>query len=63
MSDNIKSFGAEVFAKPAKVGMEVPPSDNFYWNVNNSKGITVWIALISVQKNGAYFITKSQKLD
>lgn len=53
----IKDFGSEVFAKPAKVGMAVPiHQDNYYWNINNSKGLTVWIALNrSSKKNGAIF--------
>ena len=59
--EKIKSFGAEVFAKPAKVGMAVPiHQDNYYWNLNNSKGVTVWIALDkSNQKNGAIFYFKN----
>ena len=55
-----KSFGAEVFAKPAKVGMAVPiHQDNFYWNVNNGKGLTLWLALDKAsKKNGAIFYFK-----
>lgn len=58
--DKIKDFGAEVFAKPAKFGMAVPiHQDNFYWNVDNEKGVTVWIALDnSNKKNGALFYYK-----
>jgi len=65
LEENIKSFGAEVFAKPAKVGMAVPiHQDNYYWNVDNSKGVTVWIALNkSTKENGAiFYYKKSQKL-
>jgi len=60
LQENSKSFGAEVFAKPAKVGMKVPiHQDNYYWNVNNSKGVTVWIALDrSTKTNGAIFYYK-----
>ncbi len=60
LGGKIKSFGAEVFAKPAKVGMAVPiHQDNFYWNVNNSKGLTVWLALDKAsKKNGAIFYFK-----
>ena len=60
LEGKIKSFGAEVFAKPAKVGMAVPiHQDNFYWNVNNSKGLTVWLALDKAsKKNGAIFYFK-----
>ncbi len=65
LTDKIKHFGAEVFAKPAKHGLQVPiHQDNFYWNVNNSNGLTVWIALDkSVKKNGAiFYYKKSHKL-
>lgn len=65
LEDNIKSFGAEVFAKPARVGMQVPiHQDNYYWNLNNSKGLTVWIALDRcTKKNGAlFYYEKSQKV-
>ena len=64
LDEKTKSFGAEVFAKPAKVGMEVPiHQDNFYWNLNNAKGLTVWIALDKcTKKNGAlFYFEKSQK--
>ena len=63
LNDNIKSFGAEVFAKPPRVGMAVPiHQDNYFWNLNNSKGLTVWIALDKcTKKNGAlFYFTKSQ---
>ena len=65
LDEKIKSFGAEVFAKPAKVGLAVPVhQDNYYWNVNNSKGVTIWIALNkSTKKNGGiFYYKKSQKL-
>ena len=63
LNESTKSFGAEVFAKPAKVGMEVPiHQDNYYWNVNNSKGLTVWIALDKCTKgNGALFYYKKSQ--
>jgi len=63
LEDKIKSFGAEVFAKPAKVGMAVPiHQDNFFWNLNNSKGLTVWIALDKcTKKNGAIFYFKKSQ--
>jgi len=52
-----KKFGAELFAKPAKTGMEVPiHQDNYYWCSKNGKGITLWISLRkSTKKNGAVF--------
>ena len=61
LNDKLSNFGAEVFAKPAVVGMSVPiHQDNYYWNLNNAKGVTVWIALDkSTKKNGALFYYKS----
>ena len=45
------------FRKPAKVGMEVPiHQDNFYWNLNNSKGLTVWIALDKCTKKRSFIL-------
>lgn len=60
LGDKLKNFGAEVFAKPAKVGMRVPiHQDNFYWNIKDGKGLTIWIALDkSTKKNGAIFYYK-----
>ena len=70
-----KEFGAEVFAKPAKVGLQSPiHQDNFYWNIKSNKGITMWIALDEANKkmdhfiilknliNWAYYLTKLQIL-
>ena len=60
-----KEFGAEVFAKPAKVGLQSPiHQDNFYWNIKSNKGITMWIALDEAnKKNGSlYYFKKSHKL-
>lgn len=64
LEDDVKSFGAEVFAKPARVGMAVPVhQDNYFWNVNNSKGLTIWIALDKcTKKNGAIFYFKKSQL-
>lgn len=65
LNEDIKKFGAEVFAKPARVGMPSPVhQDNYYWNLNNSKGVTVWIALDkSTKNNGAiFYYKKSHKI-
>ncbi len=61
LNEKIRDFGAEVFAKPAKVGMRVPiHQDNYYWNLDNGKGLTVWIALDKSRKeNGAIFYYKN----
>ena len=55
-----KKFGAELFAKPAKYGREVPVhQDNFYWCTLKGSGITIWIALKnSNKKNGGIFYYK-----
>ena len=60
-----KNFGSEYFAKPSKYGLESPPhQDNFYWCVNNNKGITVWISLDKANKKngGVYYYEGSHKL-
>ena len=43
--------------------MAVPiHQDNFFWNLNNSKGLTVWIALDKcTKKNGAIFYFKKSQ--
>jgi len=60
LGKKIKNFGSELFAKPAKVGLPAPiHQDNYYWNILNGEGITVWIALDnSNKKNGAVFYYK-----
>ncbi len=54
---NTKSFKlrqAEYFAKPMRKGLAAPDhQDNFFWNLNDSNAITIWIALSkSNKKNG-----------
>ena len=61
----IKNFGSEYFAKPSKYGLESPPhQDNFYWCIDNDKGITVWISLDKAEKKngGVYYYSGSHKL-
>ena len=61
----LKKFGAEVFAKPAELGLLSPVhQDNFYWNIKSNIGLTIWIALDKVdKKNGSlYYFKKSHKL-
>jgi phytanoyl-CoA hydroxylase len=55
-----KNFGSEFFGKPARVGLKSPiHQDNYYWCVNNNKGITVWIAFNRAEKkNGGIFYYK-----
>ena len=65
LGNKIKKFGAELFAKPPKVGRAIPVhQDNFYWCTEKGSGITIWIALNdSSKKNGGIFYYKgSQQL-
>ena len=57
INEKIEDFGAELFSKPAKNGMPAPiHQDNFYWCVDGSNALTVWIALEdSGKKNGGIF--------
>ena len=57
LGNKVKKFGAELFAKPAKTGRNVPiHQDNYYWCTKTGKGITIWISLgKSNKKNGAVF--------
>jgi|688.fasta_scaffold501721_1 phytanoyl-CoA hydroxylase len=61
LKGKIKNFGSECFAKPAKVGLPSPVhQDNFYWNIDNNKGLTFWIALDKANKNnGSLFYYKT----
>ena len=65
LGKNPKKFGAEIFAKPAKIGKAVPVhQDNFYWCTKNGSGITIWIALNKSNKlnGGLFYYSKSHKI-
>ncbi len=65
LGNKTRKFGAELFAKPAKTGMDVPiHQDNYYWCTKSGKGITIWISLgKSNKKNGAiFYFSGSHKL-
>ncbi len=65
LEDDPEDFGAELFAKPAKVGLASPMhQDNYYWCVDDSNALTMWIALDdSGKKNGGvYYYLKTNKL-
>lgn len=65
MKSNPKNFGSEFFAKPAKVGLKSPAhQDNFYWCINNQRGLTIWISFNKADKNngGVYYYSGSHKL-
>ena len=56
---------SELFNKPRFCGLKAEPhQDDYYWNVKNNQGITVWIALDKANKlNGSvYYYTGSHKL-
>ncbi len=57
LNDKPKKFGSELFAKPAKVGLASPShQDNYYWCIDSSSGLTVWISLDkSSDRNGAIY--------
>ena len=64
IDNNIDDFGAELFAKPAKVGLKSPPhQDNFYWCLDDANGLTVWIALdrSSRHNGGVYYYCGSHR--
>ena len=59
------NYGAELFAKPAKTGLKVPPhQDNYYWAIDDANALTFWISLdYSNKKNGGiYYYSGSNKL-
>lgn len=46
LEDEAVSRTAELFAKPAQVGLSSPwHQDNAYWCVDNANGLTIWTAL------------------
>lgn len=65
LNNTPKKFGAEIFAKPAKIGKAIPAhQDNYYWCTINGSGLTIWIAInASNKKNGGlYYYEGSHKL-
>jgi len=65
VGEDAKEFGAELFAKPKKIGLPSPAhQDNYYWNINKNNGITIWIALDNSNSynGGVYYYLKSHKI-
>ena len=65
LNEKIENFGAELFAKPSKSGLAVPPhQDNYYWCLNSHNALTVWIAIDkSTNENGGiYYYSKTHEL-
>lgn len=61
---NVNCRAIELFAKPAKIGLNVPiHQDNFFWCVKNNKALTIWVALDKVNKSngGIFFFNGSHK--
>lgn len=57
--------GAELFAKPAKVGMPSPMhQDNYYWCVEGHNALTMWVALdyCNEENGGLTYYPGTQKL-
>jgi len=57
--------GAELFAKPAKVGMPSPMhQDNFYWCVDGANALTMWVAMdfCNEENGGIAYYEGSHKL-
>jgi len=53
---------SELFIKPANIGLEVPVhQDNYYWGIEDSRGLTVWIALddCGEENGGIWYLSKS----
>tara|TARA_Y100000816_G_C26102670_1_gene584856 strand:- start:258 stop:989 length:732 start_codon:yes stop_codon:yes gene_type:complete len=60
-TNSFKLRQAEYFAKPKKKGLAAPDhQDNYFWNLDDSNAITVWIALTeSNKKNGGVYYFNS----
>ena len=55
---------SELFAKPAKNGLASPDhQDNYYWAVEGSNALTVWVALDKAEENNGamYYYSGSHK--
>ena len=65
LEDKIEVRVSELFLKPAKHGMKVPPhQDNAYWCLVNGIGATMWTAVSPSNENnaGVYYYLGSNKL-
>ena len=52
MQKDFKMRNIEFFLKPQKTGMASPMhQDNFYWNLKDSRGLNVWVALNDSNKS------------
>jgi|OM-RGC.v1.010509908 phytanoyl-CoA hydroxylase len=61
----LENYGAELFAKPANVGLPAPlHQDNYFWCLKNNEALTVWIALDKAndKNGGVFYFKKSHKL-
>jgi phytanoyl-CoA hydroxylase len=65
LDDEIQPQWSQLFNKPAKFGMKSPfHQDNYYWNVEENRTVTMWIAIDKVyEDNGALsYYENSHKL-
>ena len=64
LEEKSKFIQSELFAKPAKIGLESPfHQDNFYWCLKKGKALTIWTALDNVndRNGGVCYYEKSHK--
>lgn len=64
IGEDVESMGAELFAKPAGVGLASPVhQDNYYWCLKPDNALTIWIAIDPATKsNGTvHYIKGSHK--
>lgn len=65
LDDDIEPQWSQLFAKPAKVGLASPMhQDNYYWNVQGNKTVTLWMAIDKVfdDNSGVSYYENSHKL-
>ena len=65
LDDDVEPQWSQLFAKPARVGLAAPMhQDNYYWNVQDNRTVTLWMAIDEVfhSNAGVSYYEKSHKL-
>jgi phytanoyl-CoA hydroxylase len=65
LGDDVEPQWSQLFTKPAKVGLASPMhQDNYYWNVEDNRTVTLWVAIDKVFKDnsGVSYYEKSHNL-
>jgi phytanoyl-CoA hydroxylase len=65
LDDEVEPQWSQLFAKPAKVGMASPMhQDNYFWNIESNKTVTLWIAIdkVIIENAGLSYYNKSHNL-